>query len=296
MNKGPIIFIGEGRSGTTVIFEIFVLHEEIAFLTNYTEKFFFPQFGLINVISRYGREDQYKEDNFFIKKLPRPSEAYNTWEKLCGKKFRDSFLKDVKPTSNEKNNVNNYIDKIIKYQMKNRFATKLTGPPRITYLYNINHNTYFINIIRDPRPVVASKLNVDFRKNKGLTKPYWKNTFNKHHFELYLKYHKDPVAIASLEWLSIYEQTIKESEKCNKDILNIKYEDFVENPYNTLKKIIVHTDLTYSNIYDNRIKAYISKNNLKNLNHKYKERLSKKQINIIEEICEIPMRKLGYLL
>lgn len=81
-----IFFIGEGRSGTTIIFEAFARHKEIAFLSNYTDKFFYPHFGFMhNIFKSYGVKPQHNDYRFYNKILPKTSEAYNTWEKLAGK-------------------------------------------------------------------------------------------------------------------------------------------------------------------------------------------------------------------
>ena len=48
--KKPIIFIGTGRSGTTVISEIIFQHEDLAWHSNYQE--LFPRSALINYVRR----------------------------------------------------------------------------------------------------------------------------------------------------------------------------------------------------------------------------------------------------
>jgi len=287
----PIFFIGEGRSGTTVIFESFAQHENIAFFSNYTDKFYYPQVGIIHRLFRkQGKKPQYT-NNIINKFLPKTSEAYNTWEKLAGKKFRNTFLRNCKPSQKEKNNIKNYISKIKLYQNKKRFATKLTGPPRITYLNNIFENAYFINIIRNPRAVVASLINVKFRIDQGFEKPFWENSLTNDLEKIWEKYNKSPVALAALEWRSIYEQTNYESKKNNIKFYNLKYENFAEHPVKELKRIINFANLNYS---DNIFK-YTNENNYENMNYKYKERLSKRQVEIIEDICENAMRELNYL-
>lgn len=291
MNNDPMFFIGEGRSGTTIIFEAFAKHPNIAFLSNYTDKFFYPQFGFVHrLFKKYGKKPQYANNTFKNKFLPKTSEAYDTWNKLVGNKFSRTFMRDIKATKNDSKRVKNYINQVVKYQNKKYFSTKLTGPPRITFLNSIFNNSKFVNIIRDPRAVVASLLNVDFRKKKGFKESFWKNTLTDYLYDKWVKYNKKSIALLALEWLAIYNQTKRKGTKIENKLHNLKYENFVSDPILSFKKLTSFLDIKFSD----EIKNHLMKNNYKNMNYKYKERLNKKQIKIIEEICGDAMKEIGY--
>lgn len=287
----PIFFIGEGRSGTTIIFEAFSKHKDIAYLSNYTEKFWLPQFGIIHrIIKKQGKKNQYNDVSIINKFYHKPTEAYNTWEKLCGSKIKNHFMRDVRPTNSEIENVKKYINRIVKYQGKARFSTKLTGPPRITYFSSIFDDIYFINIIRDPRAVVASLLNVAFWKNRG-NYPFWEDTLTKNKYTIWENYGMSQVALASLEWCSVYEQTIKEAKNTNSFVYNLKYEDFMDDPKTEMEKLLLVVGLSYCR----DIHEYVKSNTYKNMNYRYKERLNDADIRVIEEICKEYMVQLNYL-
>lgn len=287
-HTNPIFFIGQGRSGTTVLFEYFVKHDDIAYMSNYTNKFFFPISGIAHrLIHNQGIKDQYNKTSIINKFLPKPAESYETWQKLCGEKFLYTFLKDCRATDKEKRRTLKYISNVCKYQGKRVFATKLTGPPRINYLKSIADEAIFINVVRDPRAVVASLINVGFWIKKG-NEPFWEDCFSKEHYKIWESYDKSPIAKAALECLAIYEQT--QAEKAGANVLTVKYEDFAEDPLKVLENIYDFTNLKKGESY----KEYLHSRPVINMNKKYKTRLTEADIKIIENICSAYMDEYNY--
>src|SRR6266487_866068 len=97
----PIIIIGSGRSGTTIISEIVFRHESLAWPSNYQEKF--PSPPEINFLRNFfdnkfwclhGQKPQLNKVSTFNKFLFKPAEAYNFWEYLTGPRidFSRGFL------------------------------------------------------------------------------------------------------------------------------------------------------------------------------------------------------------
>ena len=79
----PVIFIGSGRSGTTIISEIVFSHEDLAWPSNYQE--YFPSFPLINLFRIFfdnrlwhfkGQKRQLNKVSALNKILFKPAEAY----------------------------------------------------------------------------------------------------------------------------------------------------------------------------------------------------------------------------
>jgi len=288
----PIILIGMGRSGTTIVFEALARHPKVGFFSNYTDKFFkLPQISIVHRFLKFGEKPQGQRTSLFNKFLPKTSEAYYTWSRLCGDKFRFSFMKNIKPTSYEIDKVKSYVSKILYWEGKERFIMKITGPPRLEFLHGIFPDAYFVDIIRDPRAVVASLLNVSFWKQRGLTKPFWENTLDEETMDLWKnKYDSTPESLAALENLEVYKQTNKELKATKANYLRIKYEDFVANPIEQTKIICNFSNLDWSE----KIGNYINSKIYKNMNYKYKERLTKEQIRIIEEISAPIINEIGY--
>ncbi len=289
----PIFLIGMGRSGTTVIFEALASHEDLGWFSNYSNKVFrFPQVCLIHRFFGilHGEKEQGQKTTIFNRFLPKPSEAYKTWEYLCGSKFRNTFLNDVNPTKEEIEETQKYVNQITIWSEKLRFAAKLTGPPRLKFLSLIFPDAFFIDVVRDPRAVVASLLDVKFWKSRGRYEPYWSGALNEEELQFWRKTGKSPVVLTSLQWTSVFYQTLKERREMNASYLRIKYEDFMEKPDVVMQKIISFLRLRESK----SIKKYMHRVQYKNRNYKYAKRLSKPDIRLVEKITRVPMEILGY--
>src|SRR5436305_12352172 len=87
----PIIIIGSGRSGTTIISEIIFRHESLAWPSNYQEKF--PSLPETNLLRSFfdnrlwhvlGQKPQLNKVSSFNKFLFKHAEAYHFWEYLTG--------------------------------------------------------------------------------------------------------------------------------------------------------------------------------------------------------------------
>ena len=87
-----------------------------------------------------------------------PSEAYPVWERYCGERFVYDFMLGVKATPEERERVRRLVGKLLRYQGKLRFATKITGPARIGYLASIFPDAQFVWLVRDGRDFVTSAL------------------------------------------------------------------------------------------------------------------------------------------
>ncbi|MFC1785872.1 sulfotransferase [Candidatus Neomarinimicrobiota bacterium] len=288
----PIFFIGMGSSGSSIIFDTFMQHRGLAFFSQYCSKKYVksPQLTALHRFFCNYRPKNAHNLSYLKKLTPTSRESYKLWKYLCGNKFPNSFLRNIKATHEEKTKTKNYISKLLFYQGKNRFATKLTGPPRIEFLTSIFEDIVFIDIIRDPRAVVNSLLNVDFRKIKSLTTPYWDDSLaDKDEIE-WNKFDRSAISLAALEWRSVYRLTKLELNKVEPNYMRIKYEDFIDSPQNTLKTILKFVGLDYT--YD--ADKFIKKTNFFSTNHKFRDNLSVTDINTINSICEKEIDELGY--
>lgn len=293
--KKPIFFIGMGRSGSTILFEAFSYHKDLGWFSNYLSRY--PNLNSINLLARLfwsqrGEKAQGRSINIIKKRLPKAVEAYSIWEKLVGKKFRYTFLRNINPTEKEKEVTKKYVAQMLVYQGKNRFCAKITGPPRIHFLKNIFPDAFFVDLVRDPRAVIASQLGLElWKKRGGYTRPIWEDALDKESYRLWRVHNNSPVALAALQWGAVYEQTMEEKQSICGQYIKIHYEDFMENPVENIKKITQFTKLRPSNI----IIKFVKQNQYKNMNYKYSKQLSKKEIELIESILKKQMKDLKYL-
>ncbi len=214
--------------------------------------------------------------------FPEPQENYNVWERLVGKKIRNNYLTDYIAPIDEIEKVRKYFGILLQSQKRSRLCLKFTGPPRINYFKQIFTDAVFINIIRDPRSIVASLMNVKFWKKRGLTEPYWRYGLKKKFGDIIKLNGKTPIELAAVQLKIINELMSYEAKKTRAKYLEIKYEDFVKNPNK-----VVNIIQDYCGLKDSKkIKNYLKLQNYKNMNHKYKKYFSEREIKKIEEITQ----------
>ena len=178
----PVIFIGSGRSGTTIISEIVFRHESLAWPSNYQVMFpAVPQVNMLRILFEnklwhlQGQKQQLNDVSKLNKYFFKPAEAYDFWEYITGKRinFSRGFLLNEKAAPEEAEKIRSAFTKLINYQRKERLAFKITGPSRIGYLHSVFPDAIFINIVRDAVPTIKSWLNVDFWQDKGKNQLWW---------------------------------------------------------------------------------------------------------------------------
>jgi hypothetical protein len=297
--------IGMPRSGTTVISEAVSAHECVAWFPNYMN--FLPSFTLGCFFQRIltlpgigfhlrGKKKQGGGWNSLLRRfLPHPVEAFPVWQLHCGKKMKFDYLLGQVASSDERRAITRVIRHMLLLQGKRRFFTKLTGPPRICYLNSIFNDAYFIHIIRDPRAVVRSLLNVSFWRNRGgLQKLWWKNGPDTDEIGLETPEGLVPCKLAALQWKNVLEVTWKESQLIDKKrYIEIRYEDYVREPHGILNDLMTKVELPPSS----NVHRYLdSIGRPSDMNFKYKEHFSLDEIECIERITAFTAQKAGYLI
>lgn len=251
----PIFLIGTGRCGTTVVFEALALHDELAWFSNYNERFprtewasVAPRIYQLPLLRRLprGEKPQYLQGTArFNRILPKPSECYRKWEVLCGKKFRRDFLKGTRATPEERERVKRAVRGALRWQGKPRFAAKITGPPRIEYLHSLFPDARFVHIVRQPAAVIGSWLKVDFWKHRGgYERPMWDNGLPDGWERRWEHYGRHPVALAAMQYRAILDACRTERALLEPhQYLELAYEDFVSDPVEQMLRLLAFCSL-----------------------------------------------------
>jgi hypothetical protein len=253
--SNPIIFIGPGRSGSTIISEVILSHESLAWPSNYQEHF--PGVAMVNLLrplfdNRYwrvtGEKGQLNKVRFLNTLLPRPAEAFPFWDRVTRSEvdFSRGFLLDEIATDKEKSRIRKTVSRIVAWQGKQRFSMKITGPGRICYLQSIFPDAQFVNVVRDPIATVHSLLKVPFWKDLGMHRLWWTGAYSESEVAMFEKIKDDPVASTSFQLSKVLKTTEVEAERCDARMLTIPYEQFVENPRECIEEICKFLDLELS--------------------------------------------------
>jgi omega-hydroxy-beta-dihydromenaquinone-9 sulfotransferase len=301
--KKPIFVIGMPRSGTTVVSETISAHEKLGWFSNYFK--WFPSVPEITFLSRIldfphigqylrGKKTQNSDLISFIRMLlPFCSEAYTVWNRYCVEYFDKDYLIKHSAGQEEKEKITSLIKKVLRFQGKDRFFSKLTGPPRIKYLSSIFPDACFINVIRDPRANISSILRVPFwEQNDGYSKPWWENGLSNESIYEWTKYGRTPVALCAVQWKEILEITWQEKKLIDSErYVEIRYEEFVKNSYDVLTNAFNLFDLPLSH----NVFSYVNSiGKVYDMNYKYHNNLKSCEIDIINKITSITAGKAGY--
>ncbi len=273
----PIIIIGSGRSGTTVISEIIFQHEDLAWHSNYQEIFFFTPFiNLLrpvfnNKLWRFKKFYKYvgvskntrqKNQSKFDLILFNPIERYNFWKHITGKRidFLRGFLLNEKATPKEAKRIRSFLGKQVKYQGKKRLIMKFTGPARLEYLTSIFPDALIVNVVREPVATVRSWLQVGFWQRMGINKLWWRGAYTPEEIA-YAETIKDkPALITALQYKKLMQTTRNEIEKLNLNVYKCRYEDFVKDAKTFIYKMMEFMQLPPSKKVDDYLENMIVDN------------------------------------
>jgi len=251
----PIIFIGPGRSGSTIVSEIIFAHESLAWPSNHQE--YLPRVPLVNLLrpvfdNRYwrvlGEKGQLNSTRFLNSLLPFPAEAFPFWELVTRPEidFSRGFLLGETASDEESRRIRKSVARIVKWQGKQRFSMKITGPGRIGYLQSIFPDARFVNVVRDPVATVRSLLAVPFWKDLGMHRLWWTGAYSDEEIERFEDLKSDPIASTAFQVTRIMKTTLQEAELCQANLLTVNYEDFVDDAEKTVGQICSFLDLSVS--------------------------------------------------
>ncbi len=151
----PIIIVGTGRCGSTMLHRILARHDDLGWLSTFNEVFPTQQWLSLfsNLYSKEIFNNKVKHLSFF----PKPFESYKFWEHyLPGFTRRDKPLTAEDVPENGISPVRSAIKKVLKYQNKERFLIKVTGWSRIAYFNKIFPEAKFVFLNREHRSIVSS--------------------------------------------------------------------------------------------------------------------------------------------
>lgn len=302
--RKPIFMVGMPRSGTTVISEAISLHPELAWVSNYVGRL--PGLPVVSIIDRIvngnrygwwlrGKKNQAGTLGSYMKRfLPHTDESYGIWRRCCGEKFLSEYLIDTAATASEKRCIERYIGRILRWQNRERFFTKFTGPPRIGYLESMFPDAYFVHVVRDPRAVAASLKKVEFwQRGGGLERPWWTEGFPDEYRKVWQASDHQEMVLAALQWKWIIELTWSEAAKIPEGhYLEVKYEDFIEQPKELLSAVFDKLGLMYAKAPFKYLERH---GQLSNMNDKYKQVLDEGEIAEVESVTFPVATEAGYV-
>lgn len=297
IEQDPIFILGHWRSGTTLMHYLFTQDKSKGLVTNievYAPHFFlaFPKFTRKLIVSSLP-ETRPMDDIKINADLPGEEEhslgAYdkygffhtmifprNFWTYAKYKSFDETKPRDLKRWKRR------YDFFIKKVAFKNKGKRMVLKNPANTYRMDFLHDMYpnakYIHLYRNPYEVYASSIKFHIDTMKVFTLQTWDEKETKENVlgiykELYQKYDRKKVNIPE------------------ENIIDIRYEDFIKNPIDTMEKIYSELQIKGFEEAKESMKEYLEKNK------DYKPReynLSDELISVINENCDFILERFNY--
>lgn len=233
----PLIFIGTGRSGTTVISKTVMRHPALGFPSNYQEKFTLAP--AINWLRPW--VDRLPNPRYHFS----PAEAYNLWHHLTGSEvdFARGFLLEDRAGDAMRERTRAYFATLVRRQGARRLTFKITGPPRIGFLLSLFPDARFVHLRRDPIPTVRSFLKVDFYQERK-HHLWWTGAYDEAEQRFADDNADEPALIAALQIRKILDTVAAEHARHRPPLIEASYEDFVADPRACVTRILEFAELT----------------------------------------------------
>jgi Sulfotransferase family len=285
----PIIFVGAPRSGTTLVFNTFAARPDLAWFTQHLNRL--PRWPAVTVLARLAdlnaglrksidRSDRRRHP---LEKLRvGPSEAYGVWKRCCGDRFLFDFLHDQEASATERQDMRKLVGKLLRYEGKERFATKITGPARISYLSSIFPDARFVHVIRDGRAVVGSLLEVQFWRGTWREREVaWTGGLTDEELALWRERNQSPVVLAALQWRAVVRTAREEAQQVGDRYAEVHYEDFVAEPDAVLDEMATFCELPPSERTHDFLRDRVD---IRDMNQRWREAFEPAEIEMLDEL------------
>jgi hypothetical protein len=284
--KRPIFLVGCGRSGTTIVYELLCEHPDLAWFSNYAERW--PAFPQLETLTRLRDIGAIRRSRSRF--VPLPVEGHDLWDR-CGPqepRHRNAPLTEADVDAEHAQRVREIVTAHVKYHRGSRFINKNTrNSRRALYLDAIFQDAMFVHVIRDPRAVVASLLAVHWWADL----PLWWNEDRT--TRALVAEGSKPEAVAAEHWVRSVERLLADARRLpTSRYLEIRYEVFTESPETVLSSVCAFADLSFAP----RLAESVRRRAVTSQNTKYKSQFGDAELRTVEQIVAPLAARLGYRL
>lgn len=289
-SESPIFIVGSGRSGTTILYNLLSLHPNLAWFSNYTDRFpRFPELAIIHKlldlpwIGEKFKRNIVEQDARGFSIIP--TEAGNIYHNYCGfEHSKKSTEEDLDERQAQK--FKTAIKKHLKMTGKERFLNKQTAnTQRIELINSIFPDATYLHLIRDGRAVTRSLLNVNFWEEME----FWERDGTPS--ELVNHSESTHLELAALHWKRNVEEILNHKYLFEGNYVEVKYKNLCSDTHSVIKNLLQFCDLYPRGDFIDLIPT-----NLPNMNYKWKEAFSEQQKAQLNRLIGDFLRELGYTL
>jgi hypothetical protein len=283
----PIIIVGTGRCGSTVLHRLLAKHPRMMWLSGFCDHYpTRPAWNRLAVTA---------VSNPLLRGLLggriQPSECYQFWAKHAygfSEPCRDLVRADV--TARVKKQVRAVLEPMLT-PSRDRLLIKITGWPRIGFLNEIFDDAKFIHILRDGRAVASSLMHVNFWRGwygpqgwrAGLLSPEDQSTWE--------SYDRSFTALAGLEWqIQMREMQAARRTLDPNRFFEVKYEAFCAQPLETFRQILAFSELPESSEFERHVRA----TPIKSMSNRWRDDLTIAQQTLLDDLLHEDLIQHGY--
>jgi hypothetical protein len=293
------------RSGTTLIHESFSARSDVAWFSRPLNRI--PRFPSVTVLERLGtlhpalqstihRSDQIGPGLRRLRRLERvrlgPTEGIPVWEHWFGGRITGDFRLGERADDSVRRGAHELLAKLLRYQGRDRFVAKLTGPGHITFLDSIFEDALFLHVIRDGRAVVNSLMGFPaWRDSFRARAPAWENGITADQLREWRQSGGSPHVLAAIEWRTVIETTRAEAAQLEPGrYTELRYEDFLADPHAKLDEVSAFCRLPR----DSEAHRFVDRRDLRDMNYRWREQMGAAEIEGVEARVGDLLAELGY--
>ena len=215
------------------------------------------------------------------------------WREYCGERFLFNFLLDEPATDVQRRELRELVVKLLRYQGKPRFATKLTGPARIAFLSSIFPDARFVHVIRDPRAVARSLLDVPFWRDTWRARSVaWEGGVTSDELDLWRSSGATQAGLAAIQWRAIIRSARAEARRFAPGrYAELRYEGFISEPHASLRQMTEFCELPQSSEAEDFLSSRVE---LSDMNMRWRQVFDDSEIEVLRTLVGDELREMGY--
>ncbi|MGI0056355.1 MAG: sulfotransferase family protein [Nitrosarchaeum sp.] len=292
----PIFIIGVPRTGTTLLYNILCMHQDLAW------------FSIENFSSWVNEDEKELMKNHFLEiknnnKIPVTEESIFVFgadwkpgiiqtrvhpdlkktpiegEYFWRKQFGDKYTRNI--SDEKKREIILELKNVIKEQQKSRFLSKAPqNTMRLFAIQEIFPDAKFVNVVRDPRPVVSSML--ERVKKEGTWDPGIEILDKERSKKL------DLIGQFAWRYKEITDEIYKFAKENKRNFITIKYEDLISKSEEIIIKVLKFCELDMPKNFHKMIPE------IREHKESFKNNLTSKQQKMIFRLVEKSMKRMNY--
>jgi LPS sulfotransferase NodH len=283
----PIIIVGTGRCGSTVLHRLLAKHPQLMWLSGFCDRYPTRLSWNRHAVTAVG--------NPLLSRLLggkiQPGECYRFWSKHAygfSEPCRDLLRTDV--TVRVKKQVRSALEPMLT-PSRNRMLIKITGWPRIGFLDEIFGDAKFVHILRDGRAVANSLLHVSFWRGWYGPQGWRAGLLSPEDQSIWESYDRSFTALAGLEWR--IQMRAMEAARRTLDperFFEVKYEAFCAQPLDTCRRILEFAELPDSAELEQAVAAA----SIKDMSNRWRDDLTVAQQAMLDNLLREDLLRHGY--